>query len=340
MTQLKALKGPAVDCGPVVGIGTPFHELGAVLDFCGMNGFKGIQMPAEETRLMDVAKAAESQEYCDELAGQLKTREMVWSGMSAPDAGEALGAHRVYHPLLRSAEGAQARLRMAIGASKRLGIGTLVTVSGPLLWPFAHARRELEAGLVEDSFRELARRWLPVLDACHDAGVQLCFLPRSGQDVHDGASFERFLSAVSNHPAAGIAYHPAHLLVQQVDYLEFINVYAERIGVFLMADAEFLPNGRSGAHGGFQPAVARAPRMRSPGDGSMDFAGMFSLLMSCGYGGWVTLDYACVLKHAMVGIREGQQAIERNMILPQPGVEAAREEAGDPARNRRLLGLD
>jgi len=340
LTLIKALRGPAVDCGPVVGLGTPFHELGAVLDFCGMNGFKGIQMPAEETRLMDVAKAAESQEYCDELTGQLKSRELVWSGMSARDAGEQLGAHRMYLPMFGAAEGAEARLRVAIAASKRLGIGTLVTVSGPLLWPFAHARRELDPNLVEESFREMARRWLPILDACLDAGIKLCFLPRGGQDVHDGASFERFLTAVGNHPAAAIAYHPAHLMMQQVDYLEFINLYAERIGVFLLGDAEFLPNGRSGAHGGFQPALHRAPRLRSPGDGSMDFASMFSLLMSCGYGGWATLDYACVLKHAMVGMREGQQAIERNMILPQPGEQAAQLETADPARNRRLLGLD
>lgn len=339
--QLKAMKGPAVDCGPVVGLGAAFQELGAVLDFCGMNGFQGIQIPVEQAALMDVAKAAESQEYCEELTGQLKTRELSWSGMSALDAGERLGAHRAYLPLLGSAEGAEAKLREAIAACRRLGMTTLVTVSGPLLWPFAHGRRELEDGLVEESFRELARRWMPVLDACREAGVQLCFLPRGGQDVHDGASFERFLAAAGNHPAAMIAYHPAHLMLQQVDYLEFINVYAERIGVFLLGDAEFLPNGRSGAHGGFQPAMARAPRLRSPGDGSMDFASMFSLLMSNGYGGWVTLDYACVLKHPLVGMREGQQAIDRNMIRPQVSEQAAAEAASsDAVRYRRVLGLD
>jgi sugar phosphate isomerase/epimerase len=335
------MKGAAVNLAPLVSNEEPFNSFVPVLDLAGVNGFKGIHLPAGDARLLDLAKAAADKAYCDELTALLTTREMAWSGISCLDEGEILGAHRTYLPLFAgSTADAETRLRQAIAAAGNFGIGSLVTVSGPLLWPFAHARNQLSADLVNESFAELARRWRPILDLCQTAGIELCFLPRPGQDVHDGASFEKFLSATGSHAACRITYHPAHLLLQQVDYVDFIDTYAERIGMFLVGDGEFIANGRSGAHGGFQPPIERAARLRALGDGSIDFSSIFSRLMSHGYGGWATLDYACVIKHPLVGIREGQQFIEANLIRPaQPAAESA-QTAGDPARNRRILGLD
>ena len=60
------------------------------------------------------------------------------------------------------------------------------------------------AGLIDEAFAELARRWLPILNAFDEAGVDACFELHPGEDLHDGATFERFLAAVDNHPRANI----------------------------------------------------------------------------------------------------------------------------------------
>ncbi len=46
------------------------------------------------------------------------------------------------------------------------------------------------AGLVEQGFAELAERWLPILDAFDEAGVDFCYEIHPGEDLHDGATFE------------------------------------------------------------------------------------------------------------------------------------------------------
>lgn len=58
------------------------------------------------------------------------------------------------------------------------------------------------------------------MDAFDAEGVDVCFEIHPGEDLHDGVSFERFLSIVNNHPRACILYDPSHFVLQQLDYLE------------------------------------------------------------------------------------------------------------------------
>jgi sugar phosphate isomerase/epimerase len=69
-------------------------------------------------------------------------------------------------------------------------------------------------GLVETGFIELARRWRPILDQFDTHGVDLCFEIHPGEDLHDGATFERFLAAVDNHSRCRMLYDPSHLVLQ------------------------------------------------------------------------------------------------------------------------------
>jgi sugar phosphate isomerase/epimerase len=92
-----------------------------------------------------------------------------------------------------------------------------------------------------------------------------------GEDLHDGASFEQFLDAVGDHARACILYDPSHLLLKQLDYSAYIDLYHERIRAFHVKDAEFRPDGRSGVYGGYQSWIDRPGRFRSLGDGQIDF---------------------------------------------------------------------
>ena len=61
------------------------------------------------------------------------------------------------------------------------------------------------------------------------------------------------LERVGNHPRCGINYDPSHFVLQCLDYLEFIDIYHERIFAFHVKDAEFNPTGRQGVYSGYQP---------------------------------------------------------------------------------------
>jgi sugar phosphate isomerase/epimerase len=197
------------------------------------------------------------------------------------------------------------------------------------------------AGLVEDGFAELARRWRPILDAFDEAGVDLCYEIHPGEDLHDGATFERFLDLLGGHPRAKILFDPSHFVLQQLDYLDFIDRYHDRIGMFHVKDAEFNPTGRAGAYGGYLDWVDRPGRFRSPGDGQVDFTGIFSSLTQYGYEGWAVVEWECCLKHPEDGAREGAHFVASHLIRRTDKAFDDFAGAGtDAQRNRRILGLE
>ena len=196
-------------------------------------------------------------------------------------------------------------------------------------------------GLVEEGFAELARRWRAILDAFDAAGVDLCFELHPGEDLHDGVTFERFLAAVDDHPRANILYDPSHFVLQQLDYLAFLDIYHDRVKMLHVKDAEFRPNGRAGVYGGYLPWIERPGRFRSLGDGQIDFGAIFSKLVQYGFDGWAVLEWECCLKDAEVGATEGAAFIRRHQIaVAERAFDDFAGTGDDPARNRRLLGLE
>ena len=205
-------------------------------------------------------------------------------------------------------------VKKAAAASAKLGLSAHATFSGSLAWPYVYPWPPHNAALLEEAFTELARRWLPVLEEFDRHGVDLCYELHPGEDLHDGVTFERFLAAVHHHPRCNILFDPSHLLLQHIDYLQFIDIYHQRIKAFHVKDAEYQLNGRSGVYGGYQRWIDRAGRFRSPGDGQVDFNGIFSKLAQYDYDGWAVLEWECCLKDSDVGAREGAEFIQRHII--------------------------
>ena len=324
---MKTLKGPAIFLAQFISESAPFDTLEGLAAWAAGLGYRGVQMPTSTPHIFDLEKAAASDAYCDEVKGRLADQGLQISELSTHLQGQLLAVHPAYdtlfdgfaapevrgNPAARTAWAAE-QLRLAAHASRRLSLKAHATFSGALAWPYLYPWPQRPAGLVEQAFEELARRWRPVLDAFDDAGVDVCYELHPGEDLHDGVTFERFLDAVGQHPRASILYDPSHFVLQQLDYLAFIDHYHPRIKAFHVKDAEFRPNGRQGVYGGYQAWEDRAGRFRSLGDGQIDFRAIFSRLARHNYGGWAVLEWECCLKNPQDGAREGAAFIRDHII--------------------------
>ncbi|MBP5126170.1 sugar phosphate isomerase/epimerase family protein [Pseudomonas protegens] len=324
---MKTLKGPSLHLAQFSADTAPFNSLPGVAQWAADLGFKALQIPAWDARLFDVATAAESQDYCDELKGQLAQKGLQISELTSHIFGQLVAVHPAYDamcdnfapPALRGNPQARTawameQMKLAAKASRRLGLSELGTFSGSLAWPYLFPFPQRPEGLIETAFDELARRWRPILDACDEQGVNLCYEIHPSEDLHDGTSFERFHELVDHHPRCNILFDPSHFVLQQLDYLSYLDIYHERIRMFHVKDAEFNPSGRQGIYGGYSAWVERAGRFRSLGDGQVDFKGIFSKLAQYDYPGWATLEWECCLKDQEDGAREGVEFINRHMI--------------------------
>lgn len=350
---MRTIKGPAIFLAQFADDKPPFNSLDRIAAWAAKLGYKGVQIPTWDGRLFDLEKAARSKTYCDEVRGILAKHGVVPTELSTHLQGQLVAVHPAYDiafdgfapqsvqgkPKARQAWAVK-QLKLAAKASANLGLQAHATFSGALAWPYLYPWPQRPAGLVETAFDELARRWRPILDAFDEAGVDLAYEIHPGEDLHDGASFEMFLDRVGNHERCSILFDPSHFVLQQLDYLEYIDFYHARIKMFHVKDAEFNPTGRQGVYGGFQSWVNRAGRFRSLGDGQVDFTGIFSKLTQYGFSGWAVLEWECCIKSSEQGAAEGAPFIEHHII--QAATRAFDDFAAsgaDNRKNRRMLGL-
>ncbi len=347
------MKGPAIFLAQFADDKAPFNSFENICKWAASLGYKGIQVPTWDARMIDLEKAAKSKTYCGELKGIAKENGLVISELSTHLQGQLVAVHPAYDLQFdnfapKAVHGnskartkwAVQQLKYAAKASKNLGIKAHATFSGALIWHTMYPWPQRPAGLVEAGFKELAKRWLPILNEFDKNGVDLCYEIHPGEDLHDGVTFERFLKATGNHKRCNILYDPSHFVLQQLDYLQYIDIYHEFIKMFHVKDAEFNPTGRSGIYGGYQDWADRPGRFRSLGDGHVDFVSIFSKLTQYGFKGWAVLEWECCIKDSNQGAIEGAEFILDHMITPAGRAfdDFAGQKSNDKL-NRKIMGL-
>lgn len=350
---MTTIKGPAIFLAQFLGENAPFNSLESICKWAKSLGYEGVQIPTWDSRLIDLQKAAESKTYADEVKGIVNACGLEITELSTHLQGQLVAVNPAYdllfdgfapasvhnNPKART-EWAVQQLKYAAIASQHMGLDVHATFSGSLLWHTWHPWPQRPAGLVEEGFKELARRWLPILDHFDQHGVDICYEIHPGEDLFDGATYEMFLEKVNNHARACILYDPSHFVLQCLDYVQYIDHYHERIKAFHVKDAEFNPTGKQGTFGGYQNWADRAGRYRSPGDGQVDFKRIFSKLTQYDFKGWAVMEWECCIKHPEDGAREGAAFIKDHIIRVTErafddfaGIESNEE------FNRKILGI-
>lgn len=350
---MRTIKGPGIFLAQFLGEKPPFDNLKTICQWAKSIGFVSVQIPAWDPRCIDLQKAAESKTYCDELKGLVTECGLEISELATHLQGQLVAVHPAYDTLFDAfapdavkgknkerSEWAVQQMMFAAKASQNLGLNACPSFSGSLLWHTFHPWPQRPAGLVEEGFRELARRWLPILDKFDECGVDVCYEIHPGEDLFDGVTYELFLDKVRQHPRACLLYDPSHFVLQQLNYIEYIDLYHERIRAFHVKDAEFNPTGRQGTFGGYQNWADRAGRYRSPGDGQVDFKTIFSKLTQYDYPGWAVMEWECCLKHPEDGAREGAEFIRKNIIrVTDKAFDDFASSGSDEQFNKKVLGI-
>jgi len=350
---MKKIKGPAIFLAQFAGDNEPFNSLDNIAKWASSLGYKGVQIPSWDGRLINLDKASDSKTYCEDIKGTLSKHNLELTELSTHLQGQLFAVHPAYdiafdgfaaedvrdNPKARQ-EWAVDQMMKAAKASQNLGLTAHATFSGALAWPFVYPWPQRPSGLVEDAFEELAKRWKPILDQFDKAGVDVCYEIHPGEDLHDGITYEMFLERVGNHPRCCMLYDPSHYVLQHLNYLDNIDIYHEKIKMFHVKDAELNPTGRQGVYSGFQPWLQRAGRFRSLGDGQVDFKSIFSKLSGYGFDGWAVLEWECCIKSPEQGAREGSKFIQDHIIeVTEKAFDDFADSGVDKETNKKLLGI-
>ena len=145
------IKGPGIYLAQFGGDEAPFNSWDAITRWAAGHGFKGVQLPSWDGRLIDLKKAASSKTYCDELAGVAHENGVEITELGTHLQGQLVAVHPAYdeafdafapeamrgHPKQRQKWAVQQML-WAAKASKHLGLKSNVSFPGALAWPYLY----------------------------------------------------------------------------------------------------------------------------------------------------------------------------------------------------------
>lgn len=350
---MKTIKGPALFLAQFYGDKEPYNSIDNICQWASDLGYKGVQIPTWDSKYFNLEKVATDKVFAQEYKAKINSYGLEITELSSHLQGQLIAVNPAYNQLFDGFapdayknnpsaryEWAVQQLKWAAKASENLGLNAHATFSGSLLWHTVYPWPQRPAGLVEEGFTELAKRWTPILNQFDSCGVDLCYEIHAGEDLHDGISYEMFLDKVNHHQRACLLYDPSHFILQCLDHVTYIDHYHERIKACHIKDAEFRPNGKQGVYGGFQSWADRAGRFRSLGDGQVDFKTVFSKLAHYDFPGWAVLEWECCYKNQEDGAKEGVEFIKNHIINVTD--KAFDDFAGveqDNELNRKILGI-
>ena len=179
-------------------------------------------------------------------------------------------------------------------AAAKLGVHVVNGFTGSSIWPLLYSFPPNDPGMIEAGFKDFAQRWHPILDVFDAVGIQFGLEVHPTEIAFDIASSQRALEALDYRESFGFNYDPSHFGYQGVDYVAFIDTFADRIYHTHMKDVWWsdrpTPVGVFGGHTEFGHP-GRFWDFRSIGRGRIDFEEIIRALNRAGYSGPLSIEW-------------------------------------------------
>jgi sugar phosphate isomerase/epimerase len=179
-------------------------------------------------------------------------------------------------------------------AAAKLGVSVVNGFTGSSIWHLLYSFPPVTAAMIDAGYADFAARWNAILDVFDEVGVRFALEVHPTEIAFDIASAERALEAIGHRESFGFNYDPSHFGYQGVDYVKFIDKFADRIFHVHMKDVWWSPTateaGIFGGHTEFGDP-RRQWDFRSLGRGNIDFEEILRALNRGGYSGPLSVEW-------------------------------------------------
>lgn len=278
--------------------------LETVAQKCKSFGYDGLELACWGDHI-EVNKA--DQAYCDAKLALLRKHGLELFSISTHLVGQAVcdnpdARHKAMLPDYIWGDGDPEGIRQRAAAeiietgrvAKRLGINIVNGFTGSSIWHMLYSFPAVTAEMIEEGYRDFAKRWKPILDEYQKMGVKFALEVHPTEIAFDIETAKKALKAIDYHPAFGFNFDPSHLGYQGVDYIKFIYEFGDRIFHVHMKDVSWADHpGTIGVFGGHTEFGdnRRFWNFRSVGRGKVDFEGIIRALNDVKYTGPLSVEW-------------------------------------------------
>ena len=302
-------------------------------------GYDGLELACAGDHF-DVERAVSDDGYIRQKHEQLQSNDLdVWA-ISQHLVGQAVSdpvdeRHQEVLPDRVWGDGdpegvtqrAIAEVKRTATAAEAFGVDVVTGFTGSPVWHLLYAFPPTPQDMIDAGYRKFADQWRPILDTFSDEDVQFALEVHPTEIAFDLSTAQRALDALDDHPAFGFNYDPSHFGYQGVDYLAFLNQFADRIAHVHMKDVWWADEPqKAGVFGGHLPFGHddRYWDFRSIGRGKIDFEEIIRRLNRLGYNGPLSIEWE---DSGMDREHGAEEACRRVRAIDFPPTEAGFEDA-------------
>ena len=269
-------------------------------------GYDGLELACWGDHF-EVRRAIEEDDYTDKVWEVLRANDLQCLAISNHLVGQAVSdpideRHKDIVPDYVWGDGdpegvrqrAAQEMKDTAKAAAKLGVEVVNGFTGSQIWHALYAFPPTSQEYWDAGFADFGSRWIPIMDAFDDAGINFGLEVHPTEIAFDIASSERALEAVGHHIRFGFNYDPSHLGYQGVDYVKFLRTFSDRIYHAHMKDVWWgRGDGTAGVFGG-HTSFGDARRFwdfRSVGRGDIDFEEVIVALNDINYQGPLSVEW-------------------------------------------------
>ena len=267
-------------------------------------GYDGLELACNDNHL-DISKL--SQEYCDSIKSMLAKYGLELYAISNHCVGQCVcdkidNRHKSILPPYIWGDGEPEGVRQRAAAEMikcgeaavMLGVDTVIGFTGSPIWHLLYSFPPVSPDEISAGFKEVADRFKPILDSYQSKGIKFALEVHPTEIAFDISSTQTLLEALDYNPTFGFNYDPSHMGYQGVDYVAFIEVFADRIFHVHMKDVWWSDKPtRAGVFGG-HTSFGNRDRFwdfRSMGRGKINFEEIIRALNSIDYQGPLSVEW-------------------------------------------------